>query len=192
MFGNKAIYLPMIGGIRKIAGEHGWIIRTNIVYEHDHFEYELGFEPAVKHIPVRPGHDPGKAIAAYAVGVHRDGYQELEVMTEAEIDKVRKTSRAKDAGPWIEWPERMWEKTVGKRLFKKLPMAQDDRVTRLIAVDELENGEAADKLYGTIEIPAPSVTPSQRTEPDAGDDHGVVGDTPGDGGGGDAGEEHRA
>jgi recombination protein RecT len=147
-FGDKAQYLPMIGGLRKIAAEHGWAIRTQAVYENDDFEYELGLETSLRHRQART--DRGPLVAAYAVATHRDGRKEFEVMLGDEIAKVRNVSRAKERGPWKDWPERMWEKTVGRRIFKKLPLDPNDadRVARVLDAASFDPAQAAALLYG--------------------------------------------
>jgi recombination protein RecT len=150
MFGRKAVYMPMIGGFRKIAAEHGWTIRTAVVYQNDEFEFELGMEPTLSHKPVRPGMERGPMIAAYAVATHRSQPKEIEVMYAADIEKVRQTSRAKDSGPWRDWPERMWEKSAGRRLFAKLPLGERDqeRIARVLNAEDLGPAESAAELYG--------------------------------------------
>lgn len=147
---KKAQYLPMIGGYRKIAAEHGWALRTAVVYDLDEFDHELGLTPRLRHVPVRPGADRGQPIAAYAVARHRDGRLEFEVLTAAEIEKVRQASRAKDHGPWKDWPERMWEKTAGRRLFAKLPLDANETQTARIRriVEELDADSPAAALFG--------------------------------------------
>lgn len=145
-YGGKVQYLPMIGGFRKIAAEHGWSIITDVVYENDEFEYELGLEPSLVHRPAPLRTDRGQKVYAYAIGRHGDGRREFEVMGAEEIEKIRQVSRAKDRGPWKDWPERMWEKTVGRRLFAKLPLDKsDDRIARML---EASKENAADLLYG--------------------------------------------
>jgi len=148
IFGRKAQYLPMIGGMRKIAAESGWTIRTAVVHEADEFEVELGVDPRVRHVPVRPGSDPGDPIAAYAVGAHGDGRREVEVMTVDEIEQVRAVSRAKDRGPWVDWWSRMAEKTVGRRLFAKLPLGDRERIERVLEAARMEPADSAAALYG--------------------------------------------
>ena len=73
----------------------------------------------------------------------------IEVMTRADVERVRQTSRAKDSGPWVEWWDRMAEKTVGRRLFKRLPLAGDVRVARLVNAEELDAPDAAELVYGS-------------------------------------------
>lgn len=148
VFGRKAVYMPMIGGFRKIAAESGWTIRTAVVHEHDEFEVELGVEQKVRHVPVRPGTDPGDPIAAYAVGAHGDGRREVEVMTVDEIEQVRAGSRSKDRGPWVDWWSRMAEKTVGRRLFAKLPLGDRERIERVLEAARMEPADAAAAIYG--------------------------------------------
>src|SRR5262249_29455078 len=56
------------------------------------------------------------------------------VMTVAEINKVREVSKAKDAGPWMTWWERMAVKTVGRRAFKELPLRDlEEAGARIVA-----------------------------------------------------------
>lgn len=148
VFGRKAQYMPMIGGFRKIAGEHGWTIRTAVVHEADEFEVELGVDPKVRHVPPRPGSDRGEIIAAYAVGAHGDGRREVEVMDLAEIEKVRAVSRSSGRGPWVDWFERMAEKTVGRRLFAKLPLGDRERIERVLEASRAEPVDATTALYG--------------------------------------------
>lgn len=162
-FGGKAQYLAMIGGLRKIAAEHGWSIETRLVYANDEFTYELGLEPKLVHVPTRAGGARGAMLAAYAVGRHRDGRLLVEVMYAEDIAKVQKASRAGNSGPWRDWPERMWEKTVGRRLFTKLPLGERDseRVSRVIEAS-YEPGEAAATMYGQAaaeQAALPAATP---------------------------------
>ena len=180
MYGQKAQYLPMIGGLRKIAAEHGWTIRTRVVYANDTFQHEEGIETQIRHLPVRPGQERGALFAAYAVATHRDGRREIEVMYREDVEKVRNVSRARNSGPWKDWEERMWEKTVGRRIFSKLALDPGDaeRVKRVLDAAALEPGQAAQMVYGSapreIEAPATPAASSADTHdpgPDDGDGH---------------------
>lgn len=122
---NKAQWMPMIGGIRKKVRNSGTLQDWNahVVFAHDEFEYELGDEPFIRHRPAKG--DRGKAVAAYSVATFKDGTKSREVMSLAEIEKVRAVSRAKDKGPWVQWWEEMARKTVARRHSKVLPMSTD-------------------------------------------------------------------
>lgn len=156
---KKAQYLPMIGGLRKIAAEYGWTISAHVVYANDEFEHTMGMSESLLHRPVRPGQERGNPIAAYAVATHRDGRKVPAVMYAEDIEKVRQASRSKDSGPWRDWPERMWEKSAAKLLFKRLALDPGDRrVASVLNVDELEPGQAERMLYGPgvpAQLPAP-------------------------------------
>jgi len=138
IFKGKAVYMPMIGGFRKIAAENGWSIDTQCVYENDQFAYKLGAKPALEHMPAPLGTPRGKLIGAYAVCTHKDGRKQIEVMGRDEIEKVRAVSRSKDKGPWVDWYERQAEKTVGRRAFVKLPLSGPalERAARVIDAND--------------------------------------------------------
>lgn len=147
---KRVQYLSMIGGLRKIAAQYGWTIRTNVVYAADEFDYQLGLEPSVTHKPAPVTAERGDPVAAYAVAAHRDGRREVEVMTLAEIEKVRGVSRSKDLGPWKDWWPQMAEKTVGRAIFPKLALDPADKRVARIALDAEDLGpeRSAEMLYG--------------------------------------------
>jgi recombination protein RecT len=146
---GKAQYLPMIGGYRKIAGDHGWQIVARVVYEADEFEFEEGLEPKLRHVRARPGVERGARVAAYATASHVSGAKAAPVVMYAnEIDQrkaVAQTDRV-----WNAWTDRMWEKTVGKALFKELPIGElDPRVARVIAAEDVPPAAARALMYGS-------------------------------------------
>lgn len=170
-FKGKVVYLPMVGGFRKIAAEHGWSLRARVVYSREPFDFEAGAAPSVYHKPIVSEADRGEMVLAYAIAKHRTtGAIELDVMTKDEIEKVRKTSASagKADSPWKTWPERMWEKTVARRLFKQLPLDERDkaRIDRVLtASDDVEDvvyGEPRQELPEARGVPSP-VEPSGGT-----------------------------
>ena len=66
--------------------------------------------------------DRGAPIGAYAIARLKDGSVMAEVMSKAEIERVRGVSRAKNTGPWTTWWDQMARQTVFRRLSKYLPM----------------------------------------------------------------------
>lgn len=139
-------YMPMVGGILKKIRNSGELasIGAHVVYEKDDFAYELGDYESITHKPYL-GEDRGKPIAAYAVARTKDAAVYREVMSVAEINKVRAVSRAKDAGPWVDWWDEMARKTVIRRLAKRLPSSAD-----LDQVIEHDN-----EAVGFVQQPAP-------------------------------------
>lgn len=137
----KVQYLPMIGGIRKVAADDGFTLNAHVVYANDQFDYALGAQPYVRHKPPKLGEDRGDPIGAYATATDAAGQMvaDPEVMDVAQIEHVRSKSKQKDGFAWRnDWPE-MARKTVARRLFKSLPRGRQtsERVDRVIrAVDE--------------------------------------------------------
>ena len=124
--GKKCQYMPMVGGILKKIRNSGELksISAHVVYDKDHFEYELGDDERITHKPFL-GEDRGSVIAAYAVAHTKDGGIYREVMSIGDINKVRSSSRAAGAGPWSDWFDEMARKTVLRRLAKRLPSSAD-------------------------------------------------------------------
>lgn len=146
---GKVSYLPMIHGVRKTAAEFGWTIRTHVVYANDQFEHEQGTDDRITHKPTPIGADRGELVAAYAIAHHRDGRRSItEVMTAADVAKAKDVAQTDRV--WKQWPAQMWEKTVGHRIAKKLPLDPVDqqRLTRILDAVDLGPGESARLLYG--------------------------------------------
>lgn len=123
----KVQWMPMIAGIRKKVRNSGEIKDWNsqVVHAKDQFEFELGDDPFIRHKPYLGDGDPGPVIAAYSIAQFNSGELSREVMTRAQIDKVRSASKSKDKGPWVDWFEEMCRKTVARRHSKVLPMSTD-------------------------------------------------------------------
>lgn len=175
---NTAQYLPMIGGLRKIAAEFGVSIATHAVYQQDGFSYELGVEPRITHVPARLGTPRGELLGAYAVATDRDGRQYIDVMGRDEIDAIRGRSRSKDKGPWVTDYQEMCKKTVGRRVFKQIPLLME-KVRDVIAASD------ADVILDDPVRPA-LVAPAMTVGADAAFDDGYPAGT-GDAGSGSAG-----
>lgn len=114
-------------GLIKIATDTGAVMwaRADIVYAEDDFAYK---GPAEK--PEHSGNpfgDRGEIVGAYCIAKTKDGDILTEVMSKAELDKVRDKSMAwakKKAGPWKDWPGEMIKKTVIKRASKTWPYSE--------------------------------------------------------------------
>lgn len=126
IFKNKAQYMPMVAGLLKKARQSGQVssISAHVVYERDQFDYELGDKERIYHKPSL-NDDRGKPIAVYAIGRMVDGGVYREVMSVAQVEKVRSVSRAKNSGPWEAWWDEMARKTVIRRLAKYMPSSTD-------------------------------------------------------------------
>jgi recombination protein RecT len=139
----KAVqWMPMVYGIIKKMRNSGQLasIVAHEVYKKDHFVYKLGDEEQIIHEPYMGDGDPGEIIAAYSIARLKDGTIQREVMTRAQIDKVRNVSKSKDKGPWVEWYGEQSRKTVVRRLSKYLPMSTE--IEEMLRRDDAFNASA--------------------------------------------------
>ncbi|MFQ9284344.1 MAG: recombination protein RecT [Sutterella wadsworthensis] len=129
-------------GMIDLARRSGQIIslQAYCVHEQDTFNYKLGLDPDIEHIPASVA-DRGKVTHVYAVAKLKGDGVQFEVMSRAEIEKVRTSSKAGNSGPWSSHWEEMAKKTVIRRLFKYLPVSIE--AVRAVEIDEkTDRGEA--------------------------------------------------
>ncbi len=111
------------------------ILNTEVVYQNDFFEYELGLNPVLKHLPTSS--DRGEIIGVYCVAKNLVANEKVFIYLHKEdIDKVRRSSKAgnSDYSPWKNWYEEMAKKTAVRRISKLLPLSV--QVQREISTDE--------------------------------------------------------
>ena len=125
-FAGVVQYMPMIGGILKKVRNSGELktITAQVAYEKDKFFYRLGDDEMIEHEPFLDG-DRGKPRLVYAIARTKSDGIYREIMTVADVEKVRSISKAKNNGPWVQWWDEMAKKTVLRRLSKRLPMSTD-------------------------------------------------------------------
>lgn len=146
-------------GLAELVRRSGDVsyIHADTVYEKDEFDFAYGSNAFLKHRPNLE--DRGERVAAvYSFVKLKDGSEDFIVMSRAEIEKVRKRSRAANAGPWVtDWGE-MAKKTAFRRHSKWLPLSPEirDLVER---DDEITGVEMPDIERTTITLDA--VQPSE-------------------------------
>jgi len=163
-FKGSAQYMPMVAGILKKVRNSGELssITAQIIHAKDEFEFYV--DEKGEHLMHRPNmlQDRGEMKGAYALATTKDGAAYIEVMTNQEIDAVRKQSASK-GGPWSgPFKNEMIKKTVIKRLSKRLPMSTDLEYTMRADDDMID----FDKKPEPVET---EVVPSLDPEPQAKD-----------------------
>lgn len=129
-------------GMIDLARRSGQIISLQAwtVHAQDTFNYQLGLNPDIEHIPASVA-DRGPVTHVYAVAKLKGGGVQFEVMSRAEIEKIRSASKAGNSGPWSSHWDEMAKKTVIRRLFKYLPVSIE--AVRAVEIDEkTDRGEA--------------------------------------------------
>jgi recombination protein RecT len=121
-------------GMIDLARRSGQIISltARTVHENDTFKYEFGLEETMQHIPADG--DRGKMTHVYAVAKLKGGGVQFDVMSRADVDKVRASSKAGTNGPWVTHYDEMGKKTVIRRLFKYLPVSIE--IQQAVTLDE--------------------------------------------------------
>lgn len=110
-------------------------VQAYVVYENDKFEYELGLDPKLKHVPAV--NDRGEAIFVYAVFKTNNGGYGFEVMSINDVKEHGKKyskSFSSQYSPWTTNFEEMAKKTVIKKVLKYAPLKTE--FATAIAVDE--------------------------------------------------------
>lgn len=110
-------------------------VQAYVVYQNDKFEYELGLDPKLKHIPATSNR--GEAIYVYAVFKTSNGGYGFEVMSIEDVkEHGKKYSKSFNSqySPWTTNFEEMAKKTAIKKVLKYAPLKTE--FATAIAVDE--------------------------------------------------------
>lgn len=140
-------------------------IQAHEVYENDTFEYELGLEPKLRHIPALK--DRGNVILYYAVFKLTNGGVGFEVMSKEDVEAfAKKKSKTYGTGPWQSDFDAMAKKTLVKRLLKFAPLKSD--FVRAVTADEtIKSGiseNMADLPDETVTIDAETTSPTENAD----------------------------
>lgn len=114
-------------GLVDLARRGGATISAHAVHEHDEFEVAYGLDETLVHRPNLRG-DRGPVWAYYAVGIHRDGGRQFEVMTRAEAESHRdRFGNTSNGSPWLTDFDAMALKTCARQLAKWMPLSVEAR-----------------------------------------------------------------
>jgi recombination protein RecT len=121
-------------GMIDLARRSGQIISLNAraVYSNDQFSYTYGLDETLEHVPATG--ERGEFTHVYAVAKLKGGGIQFEVMSKADVMRVKASSKAGNNGPWVSHFDEMAKKTVIRRLFKYLPVSIE--VTQAVILDE--------------------------------------------------------
>jgi len=160
-------YRPMMRGLLKLAYNSGEIrsIVVETVRDGDHFEYSPTADEPINHKIDLKG-DRGEVYAYYALAKLKDGGIIHEVMTRADVHRIRDRSdawKAYKAGkikstPWHTDEIEMGRKTVFRRLSKYLPSSTDRDAFRQAVerIDDDYSFEAEADASGEVSTPKPA------------------------------------
>lgn len=146
--------IPGYRGLIKLAYRSGHVssVMASPVYQGDTFEFEMGLNPKLRHVPNLEGERDPKMITYFYCVVHlTDGGYLYDVMTKGDVDRIRAKSKAGNSGPWVEHYAEMGRKTVVRRCLKYAPMSVE--IQKAIALDHAaDTGETVDAEFDLIEV----------------------------------------
>ncbi len=134
----------------------GWHIKAYPVYSSDELSFEVdGWEERLHY---KPDFDARQSDPAWTfenlqkvvtIVKAKDGELFYQIMTKAEIEKIRMKSQTqkdprKPSGVWWEWYEAMAVKSAIKRHIKRLPLGDHDVTVALSIDDVVEKGSIPD------------------------------------------------
>ena len=174
-YGNVCQFQLGYKGLLDLAYRSGEIkdIQAHEVHENDEFEYELGLDPKLEHIPAMSNRGP--VTMYYAVWHTKTGGYGFEVMSKDDVlEFAQKKSKSFRNGPWQTDFDEMAKKTVLKKALKYAPIATE--FVKSIATDETVKSsilpDMADQPnemeYADIEVEEPEEKQAETTiAPDA-------------------------
>lgn len=161
-------------GLVQIAERNGiQNIRAIAIHEKDALEYRMDGASVVFNWTPDYLKDRGE-IVAFAATCIRDGNTDVEIMTKAEVDAIRKRSKSGNSGPWVTDYAEMGKKTVLRRMSKRWPLspeqsaaieseAREDFVPiQLVKKPRFSESQIADSIFGLPEHQAKAI--EQATE----------------------------
>lgn len=141
-------------GLVELAYRSGEVtmVDAQVVYENDTFEYELGLDPKLKHIPAITNR--GKPIYYYGIFKTKNGASGFKCMSHADVlDHAKRYSKSFDkekntfSGPWKSAFDSMALKTVLIAALKYAPMKSD--FVHAIASDNAVRSELTKDMVET-------------------------------------------
>ena len=123
-YGREATLIIDYKGYVRLVMNTGLVsnIHADVVCENDDFEYNLG---EVKRHVIDFKKPRGAVYAVYCIVTMKDGTKKADVMSDEEVEVIRKRSRSGNSGPWITDRNEMRKKTVFRRLQKWLPLSPE-------------------------------------------------------------------
>jgi recombination protein RecT len=144
---GHASIIPFKGEAKFVLGYKGYIelglrggrvnhIETAVVHVNDEFNYQLGTDSWLRHIPAEPMDRRGERKGAWCVVTYPNGLKSFDYMQRGEIEAIRLKSPS-GRSEWSAWhnhPGEMWRKTVLIRHMKSRGLSAE--ITKSASLEE--------------------------------------------------------
>jgi recombination protein RecT len=126
-YGSTLNFMPSYKGMVKLCMKYATrpinTIYAKVVREGDEFEEKIvNGQPSIDFKP-KP-FSKAKMVCVFAVCLYKDGGMVYEVMSTADVEQCRKSSKSKNSPAWG-WYEEMAKKSVLRRLAKSISLDLD-------------------------------------------------------------------
>lgn len=141
-YGSALTYMPSYKGmtkmVRRYSSRRVQDIYSKVVRDGDSFEETIiNGQPTINYT-AKPFND-GEILGVFAVCLFADGGLVYEVMSKAEVEQCRKSSKSKNSPAWSQYWGEMARKTVIRRLCKSITIDMDsDALAMFNAGTEIE------------------------------------------------------
>ena len=130
-YGATLNFMPSYKGMVKLCTKYATrpinTIYAKVVKEGDEFIEEIvNGQPSITFRP--KAFNNGKMVGVFAVCLYKDGGMVYEVMSSADVEQCRKSSKASNSPAWRSYPGEMAKKTVLRRLAKSISIDMDDKL----------------------------------------------------------------
>lgn len=137
-------------GLLELARRGGVEAKANAVFEGDVFEWESGFEENLIHKPKLDAERDEKTLTFVYCVWKLNGEKHVEVMSRAEVEKIRNKSKASTYGPWGTHFVEMAKKTVVRRAAKYWPLTFE--AASIVAKDDERTFEQVSATSATCAL----------------------------------------
>lgn len=131
-YGKTLNFMPSYKGMVKLAQKYSTreikTIYAKVVREGDEFEEIIDHGDPSINFKALPFNDK-PIIGVFAVCQYKDGGMVYEVMSKADVEQCRKSSKAKNSPAWSAFWSEMAKKTVLRRLCKNLSIDMDAKAS---------------------------------------------------------------
>ena len=138
-YGQNLQFMPSYKGLVKLCKRFSkrplTDIYAHVVREGD--EFESGMEDGHEFVNFKPkSFNDGAIIGAFAVAQFVDGGIKVETMSKAQLDAVKRMSKAQSGTAWKFFSEEMYKKCVIRRLCKGIDLDMDAEQARIVRGEE--------------------------------------------------------
>lgn len=156
-YGQEATLVIGYRGLIELMWRSGVVrdLSAHAVHEGDLFEWELGDNEHIRHIP---GDGKGDLTHTYAIVRLTNGGTIRYVLRRHEIDRIRAQSRS-NSGPWVTHYEAMAVKSALRRVANLCP--RSPILTKALAVEAVDEGAPTDVL---VDFAADEYVPEEQSQ----------------------------